>query len=84
MLLAVYFVQAAAQYGTKEILEEGNGSSPKDLRNFILLAEPKHVGNRNLLDIPFRHPRLDTDEEMRDAFDESLRQLVHAGRVVWG
>ena len=75
MVLAVYFVQAAAQYGTKETLEKANGSSHDDLKKFILKAEPKNQKDIDILDIPFRHPGLHTDKEMRVAFDESLRLL---------
>lgn len=76
MVLAVYFVQAAAQFGTKEILEEANGSSHDDLRQFILRAVP-NKSDIDILNIPFSHPGLDTDEKMRVAFDEDLRRLGH-------
>ena len=76
MVLAVYFVQAAAQFGTEETLEKANGSSPNDLRKFILTAKPDK-NDIDILNIPFSHPGLHTDEEMRAAFDKSLRSLGH-------
>ena len=75
VVLGVYFVQAAAQFGTKDTLEKANGSSRKDLRKFILKAEPKSQEDRELLNIPFIHAHLKTDRKMRDVFDEGLRQL---------
>ena len=75
MVLAAYFVQAAAQFGTQETLEEANGSSHDDLKKFILTAKPVNKNDIEILDIPFSHAGLNTDKEMRAAFDESLRLL---------
>ncbi len=86
--LAVTFVQAAAQYDAKRVLEEDYDPSVKDLKRFILSAKVADMNEEDLLNIVF-YPHLDnkqpvaTDEQLRDVFDERIKELRRLKPESW-
>lgn len=70
-------MQAAAQYGTQNILENGYKPTVQGLREFIRKAEVKGVNNSDLVDIAFHGHPVNTDKEMEVVFEERIGNLPH-------
>lgn len=70
-------MQAAAQYGTQDILENEYKPTVEGLREFIGKAEVKGVNDSDLLDIAFHGRPVSTDREMLDIFEERIKNLPH-------
>ena len=80
MELAVSFVQAAAQYDTKRVLEKEYMPNVRGLKHFILAAGVEKMNDKDLLEVVFDGHEDDelvwnTDEQMTDAFDEKIEEL---------
>ena len=69
-------MQAAAQYGTQDILENECQPTVEGLREFIHKAEVKGMNNGDLLDILLHGRPVKTDEEMSEVFGERLTKLL--------
>lgn len=72
MELAVSFVQAAAQYGSKADLEDYH-ADVKGLEQFILQAGRKGINDPDRLAIVFHGQPVETDEEMTDIFEKRIK-----------
>lgn len=70
-------MQAATQYGTRDILENECKPTVEGLREFIRKAEVKGVNNGDILDIAFHGHPVNTDKEMEVVFEERIRNLPH-------
>ena len=63
-------MQAATQSDTKKYKDDAEG-----LKEFILDAGVDGMNEKELLDVVFQKQNWRDDDEMRDAFDEKLKDL---------